>query len=70
MAFRLGCNLSHRFAAIASILAQLAPGFACAPEQSVPMFHFYSEGDDTVRSDGKPAADGFIYETADDTLAA
>lgn len=70
MALRLGCNLSHRFAAIAPIIGQLAPGFACAPEQSVPMFHLYSEGDDTVRSDGKPAADGFIYETADDTLAA
>ena len=69
MALRLGCNLSHRFAAIAPIIAQLAPGFACAPGQSVPMFHLYSGRDDTVRSDGKPAADGYVYESADDTLA-
>ena len=69
MTLRLGCDLSHRFAAISPIIAQLAPGFACGPETSLPMLHLFGEQDDTVRSDGKPAADGFMYETPETTLA-
>ena len=67
MALRLGCNLPERFAAIAPIIAQLAPGYACGPEIDVPMLHLYGKKDDTVRYDGKPAQDGFIYTTAEET---
>jgi poly(3-hydroxybutyrate) depolymerase len=64
MALRLGCNLSARFAAVVPINAQLAPGYACGPESSLPMLHLYGGEDNTVRYDGKPAADGYIYTTA------
>jgi polyhydroxybutyrate depolymerase len=64
MALRLGCNLSARFAAIAPIIAQLAPGYACGPSVSLPMLHLYGGKDNTVRYDGLPGGDGFIYTTA------
>lgn len=68
-ALRLGCNLSNRFAAIAPIIGQLAPGYACGPDTDVPMLHLFGGQDDTVRIDGKPATDGFIYTTAAETAA-
>lgn len=69
MALRLGCNLGHRFAAVAPIIAQLAPGYACGPETDLPMLHLYGGRDDTVRHDGRPAGDGFVYTTAELTAA-
>ncbi len=67
LALRLGCNLSHRFAAVAPIIGQLAPGYACGPSVDVPLLHLFGGEDDTVRFDGKPGADGFIYTTAEKT---
>jgi poly(3-hydroxybutyrate) depolymerase len=67
MALRLGCNLSNRFAAVAPIIAQLAPGFECGPTTQLPMLHLAGGEDNTVRIDGKPAGDGFIYATAEAT---
>ena len=64
MALRLACNLSDRFAAVAPIIAQLAPGYACGPTVDVPMLHLYGDKDNTVRFDGQPGGDGFIYTTA------
>ena len=64
MALRLGCNLSSRFAAVAPIIGQLAPGFACAPGVDLPMMHLFGGADNTVRYDGQPAGDGFIYTSA------
>jgi len=64
MALRLGCNLSDRFAAIAPIIAQLAPGYACGPSVDLPMLHLYGGKDNTVRFDGLPGGDGFVYTTA------
>lgn len=67
MTLRLGCDLSDRFAAIAPIIGQLAPGYDCSPSVDLPMLHLFGGQDDTVRFDGKPAADGFIYTTAAET---
>ena len=64
MALRLGCNMSDRFAAVAPIIAQLAPGYACGPFVDLPMLHLYGGKDNTVRFDGKPGGDGFVYTTA------
>lgn len=69
MALRLGCNLSQRFVAVATIIGQLAPGYACGPGVDVPMLHLYGGRDDVVRPDGKPAADGFLYTTAAKTAS-
>lgn len=69
MALRLGCNLSGRFAAIAPIIAQLAPGYACGPSVDLPMLHLFGAKDNTVRYDGLPGGDGFIYTTATETAA-
>lgn len=69
MALRLGCDLSDRFAAIAPIIAQLAPGYQCGPATDVPMLHLFGGKDDTVRHDGKPGSDGFIYASAAKTAA-
>jgi len=65
MALRLACNMSDRFAAVAAIIAQLAPGRACGPTLSLPMLHLYGGRDNTVRPDGLPGGDGFIYSTAE-----
>lgn len=67
LALRLGCNLSNRFAAVAPIIGQLAPGYACGPADDVPLLHLFGGADDTVRFDGKPGGDGFIYTTAEKT---
>lgn len=67
MTLRLGCNISDRFAAIAPIIGQLAPGYVCGPETDLPMMHLFGSEDDTVRYDGEPAGDGFIYTTAAET---
>ncbi|MFT5483191.1 MAG: polyhydroxybutyrate depolymerase [Halieaceae bacterium] len=64
MALRMACNHSERFAAVAPIIAQLAPGFECGPSTNLPMMHLAGAKDDTVRIDGKPGGDGFIYATA------
>lgn len=69
MTLRLGCNLSGRFAAIAPIVAQLAPGYACGPGVDLPMLHLFGGEDDTVRFDGKPGGDGFLYTSAAETAA-
>jgi len=70
MTLRLGCNLSSRFAAIVSIIGQLAPGYACGPDVDLPMLHLYGGLDETVRFDGRPSTDdGFIYTTAENTAA-
>lgn len=70
MALRLGCNLSGRFAAIAPIIGQLAPGHACGPDVDVPMLHLAGGRDEVVRPDGKAgAADGFIYTSVTETTA-
>lgn len=67
MALRLGCNLSDRFAAIAPIIGQLAPGYACSPSVDLPMIHLFGGKDDTVRYDGTAGGDGFRYTSAEQT---
>ena len=67
MAITVACRMSDRIAAVAPIIGQLAPGYACAPDKPVPMLHLYGEQDDTVRFDGQPAGDGFIYTSAAET---
>ncbi|MAD06952.1 MAG: hypothetical protein CMP86_06040 [Gammaproteobacteria bacterium] len=69
MALRWACDRSNEFAAVASIIGQLAPGFACQPTTKLPLMHLTGALDDVVREDGKPAADGYIYETAARTQA-
>jgi len=70
MTLRAGCNLSERFAAVAPIIGQLAPGYDCGPTTDLPMLHLYGGRDETVRYDGKAGqADGFIYTSARDTAA-
>lgn len=69
MALRWACNNSDEFAAIASIIGQLAPGFACQPTTNLPLMHLTGAMDDVVREDGAAAGDGFIYETAEKTQA-
>ena len=67
MALRVGCNLSSRFAAVAPINAQLAPGYACGPHTNLPILHLYGGEDNTVRADGQPGNDGYRYTTAANT---
>jgi polyhydroxybutyrate depolymerase len=69
MTLRLACDLADRFAAVAPIIAQLAPGYACGPDIDLPMLHLFGGEDDTVRFDGKPGGDGFIYTSAAETAA-
>jgi len=69
MALRLGCNLSGRFAAVAAIVGQLAPGYDCGPDGEVPMLHLSGGRDDTVHYDGTPASDGYSYSSVARTAA-
>ena len=70
MTLRLGCNLSSRFAAIAPIIGQLAPGHVCGPDVDVPMLHLAGGKDEVVRYDGKAgSADGYIYTSVAQTTA-
>ena len=57
------------FVPLAPIIARLAGGFACAPKTSLPMLHLYGVQGDVVRSEGRPAEDGFMHETAAKTLS-
>jgi len=60
---RLGCDLPHRFAAIAPVAGTIAKGFNCAPssDHEVSMMNIYATRDRTVPFDGTPAGDGFLY---------
>ena len=70
MSLRLGCNLSDRFAAVAPIIGQLAPGYDCGPTSNLPMLHLFGGKDETVRYDGQPGKDdGFRYTSAAATAA-
>lgn len=70
MALSLGCNLSERFAAVASIIAQPAVGYECQPTQDVPMLHLYGALDQTIPYDGRPSDTGYLYASAADTASA
>jgi polyhydroxybutyrate depolymerase len=63
MALRLGCELPARFAAIAPIAAQMPRGYACTPQQPLPMLHLAGGRDDVVQPGGLPSTDGFVYES-------
>ena len=67
---RLGCELPHRFAAIAPVAGTLARGFNCAPSGDPPisMMNIYATADDTVPFDGSPASDGFLYTPTRDVM--
>jgi len=69
MALTLACEFADRFAAVAPIIAQLAPGFACAPDVDLPMMHLFSGKDRTVPFDGLPGSDGYVYTSASETAA-
>jgi len=69
MALRAGCDRSERYAAVASIIGQLAPGYDCGPTSNLPMLHLFGGADDTVRYDGTAAGDGYIYTSAAQTAA-
>ncbi len=68
MALALGCALPERFAAIAPIIAQLPAGAGCAPPSPLPMLHLSAGRDETVPPDGGPASDGFVYQSAQETV--
>jgi polyhydroxybutyrate depolymerase len=69
MALRLSCDLGERFAATAALIAQMPPGFECAPAHSLPLLHLFGELDDTMGHDGTPTSDGWIYTSAADTAS-
>jgi len=60
---RLGCDLPHRFAAVAPVAGTIAKGFNCAPgaDHPVAMMNIYATRDTTVPFDGVPAEDGYLY---------
>lgn len=70
MTLRMGCNMPDRFAAVAPIIAQLAPGYDCGPSGDLPLLQLFGGKDETVRYDGKPGRDdGFRYASSAATAA-
>lgn len=68
MMFRLACDRSEKFAAVASLIAQMPAGYACTPSTNLPLLVRYGGIDDLVRADGKPGGDdGFIYTSVAET---
>jgi len=67
MTLRLGCNIGHRFAAIAPIIGQLAPEFDCASKTPLPMIHLAGAKDTTVTIDGSKTQDGYFYNSVAET---
>ena len=68
MAMRLACDMPTRFAAVAALIAQMPPGYECAPMRSLPLLHLYGEKDDGVGHDGTPTSDGWIAASATSTV--
>lgn len=62
MALRLACLAPEDFGAVVAVIAQLAPGFACAPKQDLPLLHLAGGRDNTVRPDGGLGG-GYYYES-------
>lgn len=52
MTNRIGCELNHRFAAIASVAGTIGSGLNCTPGRPVPACHFHGTGDQTVAYTG------------------
>jgi polyhydroxybutyrate depolymerase len=70
MAQSIGCEkFGERFAATVALLAQMPPGFGCAPKHSQPLLHLVGELDDTMGVDGTPTSDGWIYDSVETTRA-
>jgi homoserine O-acetyltransferase len=64
----IGCDkFGERFAASAALLAQMPPGFECAPKHSQPLLLLAGELDDTMGIDGTPTSDGWIYASVEST---
>ncbi len=66
MAQQLACQLENRFAAVAPIISQLAPGYDCTSVDAMPMIHLFGAKDNTVRFDGRAGGDGYFYTSAED----
>ena len=70
MMFRLACERSGRFAAVASLIAQMPAGYACNPGTDLPLLVRVGGADTLVRADGKPGeSDGFIYTSIGETAS-
>ena len=68
MMFRLACDRSEQFAAVASLIAQMPAGYVCSPSTDLPMLLRYGGEDQVVRFDGTPGtSDGFIYTSVEET---
>jgi len=52
MTNRLGCQLSHRIAAIASVAGTIGGAVTCNPSRTVPACHFHGTLDSTVYYEG------------------
>ncbi|MDH3475388.1 MAG: hypothetical protein OEM59_17040 [Rhodospirillales bacterium] len=68
---RLGCNLAHRFAAIAPVSGTLSRGYNCAPPAGtkLSLMHIHGLRDRVVPYDGRSSSDGFFYTAVADVVA-
>eukprot|EP01084_Bolivina_argentea_P314650 544996_1 len=61
MTHRLGCALSHRFAAIASFHGQQLNGFNCKPHGNIGLINIWGINDKVLPGNGDMSSDGWYY---------
>jgi polyhydroxybutyrate depolymerase len=64
-AYRLGCEISDRIAAIASVSGNFLTSTPCEPAQTIPLLHIHSTSDTKVPYQGGYGIGGYYFPPAD-----
>lgn len=68
LAYRLGCEIPDKIAAIASVSGNLITSTACQPSQRIPLLHIHSQLDTKVPYEGGQGLGGYYFPPADSGL--
>lgn len=68
-AYRLGCEMADRLAAIASVSGTPVKGFGCTSGMTLSVLHIHGTEDDVVPPDGSLSRNGYLYTPADAYVA-
>jgi polyhydroxybutyrate depolymerase len=71
-AYRLGCDMADRYAAIAPVAGMPAKGFSCAPggSASTSIMHLHPNRSGKYPADGSESDHGWFYVPVDDVIDA
>ena len=68
LVYRLGCDLTERFAAVAPVSGLPNKGFKCAPPAPLSLMHVHGLGDDVVPATGEASRFGALFTPIEEMI--